>query len=228
MTKVISFCLWGNNPKYTVGAVKNAKLALDVYPDWKCWFYVPSADQPGAVSSSIERELLSYPNTMIVHMDQPGDWRGMFWRFYPACEGDTEHDVEAWISRDCDSRLNAREAAAVDNWLKGPSLVHVMRDHPYHNTQILGGMWGAKRNAIRDMAQLIEDWNQEDRWQTDQEFLKAVIHPRCRSMIQEHDEFFAHKSFPTPREDYEFVGAIFDANDNPVEEHVEILRRAIG
>jgi len=39
MKKVISFSLWGDNPTYNIGAIKNAKLALDYYPDFECWFW---------------------------------------------------------------------------------------------------------------------------------------------------------------------------------------------
>jgi len=223
MLNVIAFSLWGDDPKYTVGAIKNARLALDVYPDWQCWFYMPTVDQPNDVPNLVQQELLSIPNVKIIHVDEPGDWRGMFWRFRPAADP----LVDAFISRDCDSRLTRREAIAVDNWLRGPSLIHVMRDHPYHNTAILGGMWGAKRGALPDIAKLMVAWDQEDRWQTDQEFLANIIYPRCRSMIQEHDEFFANKAFPTKRVGYEFVGQIFDENDNTVQEHLNVLRNHI-
>ena len=40
MKKIISFCLWGNDPKYTVGALRNAELAKTIYPDWKTRFYI--------------------------------------------------------------------------------------------------------------------------------------------------------------------------------------------
>ena len=40
MKKIISFSLWGDNPKYTNGAIENADLALEVYPNWICRFYV--------------------------------------------------------------------------------------------------------------------------------------------------------------------------------------------
>ena len=34
MKKVISFSLWGDNPKYTIGAIKNAELIDTIYPGW--------------------------------------------------------------------------------------------------------------------------------------------------------------------------------------------------
>jgi len=33
MKKVISYSIWGDNPKYATGAIK-------IYPDWICRFYV--------------------------------------------------------------------------------------------------------------------------------------------------------------------------------------------
>ena len=66
---------------------------------------------------------------------------GDVWRFLPVLDP----GVEAVLSRDLDSRLTAREAAAVTQWLEETSLpFHVMRDHPMHGTEILGGMWGAR------------------------------------------------------------------------------------
>ena len=35
MVKVISFSLWGSEKKYTIGAIKNAELAKEVYPDFQ-------------------------------------------------------------------------------------------------------------------------------------------------------------------------------------------------
>lgn len=37
--KIIAFSLWGDNPKYTVGAIKNAKLTSEIYPGWISRFY---------------------------------------------------------------------------------------------------------------------------------------------------------------------------------------------
>ena len=54
--------------------------------------------------------------------------------------------VSLMVSRDLDSRLTGREAAAVTQWLTDPQQLpfHVMRDNPQHGTEILGGMWGAR------------------------------------------------------------------------------------
>ena len=38
--KLITFSLFGDNPLYCVGAVENARLAKEIYPDWVARFYV--------------------------------------------------------------------------------------------------------------------------------------------------------------------------------------------
>ena len=37
--RVLSFSLWGDNPKYTIGAIKNSELKEKFYPDWQMRVY---------------------------------------------------------------------------------------------------------------------------------------------------------------------------------------------
>jgi len=39
MKKIISYSLWGDNPMYTIGAIRNAELTPIVYPGWISRFY---------------------------------------------------------------------------------------------------------------------------------------------------------------------------------------------
>ena len=104
--KVIAFSLWGDNSKYTIGAVQNAKLAPQIYPGWICRFYVAND-----VPSDILQQLAAMPQVELIYMNEAGDWRGMLWRFYAA----DDSEVAIAIIRDTDSRLNLREQAAVDH-----------------------------------------------------------------------------------------------------------------
>ena len=203
MKKIISFCLWGNDPKYTVGALRNAELAKTIYPGWIPRFYIGSSTTP-----AVTKQLLK-AGAEVVNMPEEGDWRGMFWRFYPA----GEPDVDVMLSRDTDSRLSFREKAAIDAWLATDSPFHIMRDHPAHRTEILGGMWGARGGFLTEMKQLIDGYQKGDFWQVDQNFLRENIYPRVKNVAVVHDEFFERKPFPTPRVNYEFVGDVFDASD---------------
>lgn len=215
MKKIISFSLWGNNPKYTIGALYNAESIIDVYPGWIARFYIGSST-PSNVANKLEKL-----GSEVVHINEPGDWKGMFWRFYPA----GEEDVEVMLSRDTDSRLTFREKSAVDEWLASDKDFHIMRDHPAHNTAIMGGMWGARGNVLKDIKRMIDEYQKGDFWQVDQNFLREKIYPLVKDNAFVHDEFFEKKPFPTTRQNYEFVGDVFDENNVRHSEHWKALPR---
>lgn len=217
MKKVVSFSLWGNLAKYNVGAVKNAALCREVYPGWTPRFYVGTTVPPATL-----RELREL-GAEVIEKCEPGDWSGMFWRF----EAASDPEVGVMISRDCDSRLNPREAAAVAEWLKSQSQFHIMRDHPAHCAPILGGLWGAKAPLLHNLSALIGAYAKGDFWQVDQNFLRQVIFPRVRKTAMVHDEFFCGTRFPTPRLGHEFVGQVFDENEETSVEDQQSLALAL-
>ena len=147
-------------------------------------------------------------------MGVDGNWSSMFWRFYPA----SENNVDIMISRDCDSRLSIRERLAVEEWIKSDKGFHIMRDHPYHKTEILGGMWGVKKRVLPNMKSDIDEFLKGEYKNIDQEFLAKVIYPLIKDNSIEHDEFFNYSDskllFPSKRWNKEFVGDVFDENDN--------------
>lgn len=218
MKKIICYSLWGSDPKYTIGAIRNAEQIKEVYPGWIARFYCGTS-----VPEDIISKLLSL-GAQIKLMPEKGDWSGMFWRF----EAIAEPDVEVMLSRDTDSRLTKREALAVNHWLRTDKLFHVMRDHPEHNTEILGGMWGAKKPILQDITYLIKSYDKGDFWQVDQNFLREVVWPRVAYTTLTHDPFFAKIPFPSARKDYEFIGQVWDEHENTVEEHLNILKQALN
>jgi hypothetical protein len=216
--KLITFSLWGTDPKYLIGALRNAELAQEIYSDWTCRFYLGQS-----VPFPIVYELKKYANVQIVEKPALGDWKGMFWRFEPA----TETDVEVMISRDTDSRLSLREKAAVDEWLQSDKGFHIMRDHPWHKYPILGGMWGAKKGTLPDMQELISQFSQEDKYGTDYEFFAQAVMPKITNNVMIHDEFFEKNPFPIARNGLEFVGEVFNENEETVLEHTNALKEAL-
>ena len=214
--KIISFSLWGSNPKYLIGAIRNAELAKKIYPGWICRYYIGMSTFEKAIEtvSRLER----FPNVEIIKMSENGDWEGMLWRFYPI----SDTDVEVVISRDTDSRLSKRERRAVNQWLRSSKKFHIMRDHPYHNYKILGGMWGAKKGIVNDMKSLIDKFQGGNFYQVDQDFLAEIIFPKIENDVFIHDEFGDGKKFPSRRKDFEFVGEVYDEFDNR-EDHWKAL-----
>jgi hypothetical protein len=96
-------------------------------------------------------------------------------------------NVERFIVRDTDSRVNAREADAVKEWEESRMPFHVMRDNPSHTVKIMGGMWGAVSGSIPEFSILMKMWldelkpnpdNPRGRYHgTDQIFLERMIWP---------------------------------------------------
>ena len=159
-------------------------------------------------------------------MDVEGDWTGMFWRFY-ACE-----DSDIMLSRDTDSRLSNREKLAVDEWLESNKDFHIMRDHPYHKTEILGGMWGCRNGIMKkiQLSNMIEEWGHYERKGIDQDFLGSYVYPKVINQSFEHSEFNLRfggdiNNFPTDRIDYEFVGDVFDENNVRHPQYWEIIKK---
>lgn len=203
MKKIISFSLWGENPKYTIGAIKNADLASKIYPGWICKYYIGTS-----TPDKIIDELKARDNVEIVLMDHPGEWNSMFWRFLPI----TDFDTEIMLSRDCDSRISIREKICVDEFINSDKYLHAIIDHPFHNG-IMGGMWGAKSGILKNIAELINEWPKTNQWQTDQSFLNTIVEPLVHDKIFIHDSI-NFKNIPSKRINYEYIGETYGAEDD--------------
>lgn len=220
MKKIISFSLWGSDPNYTVGAVRNAELAPKIYPGWICRFYV----DPNSVPQGIVDVLRNFGCEIILM--GLGDYRATLWRFLPA----SDLDAEIMLSRDTDSRLTERDRIAVDEWLESGKGFHIIRDHPDHQYRILAGMWGCRCAILRDMLSLIEKEKLENWRQVDQDFLLRCVYPRVRDDCFVHDEF---NMFPGEevyrikhtRVDCEHIGEYIYANGGRSEAHCKSLKR---
>lgn len=211
--KVIAFSVWGTNPTYTIGAIKNARLAKELFPDWKCIFYCFNT-----VPFEIINELKSMDNCIVRLVNSDGDNRGMFDRFLPA----EEDDIEYYICRDTDSRLSPREKIAVNEWIASGKDFHIMRDHPYHATDIMGGMWGVKGQKLKGISRAIELFKANVDKGQDQLFLSKLVY----TLIQKqnisclvHDPFFEKIPFPleckrgVENNGVWFIGQVFDEYD---------------
>lgn len=222
MKKIISFSLWGQNPRYTIGALKNQELAKVIYPDWICRFYIGDNVPPDIMKK------LELSSEVVKMKGYECDWKSTFWRFLPA----GEPDVDVMISRDTDSRLSMREKIAVDEWLASKSAFHLMRDHIYHHHEIMAGMWGVKNGILKNISELITNYEAKSYKQSDQDFLKNVIYPKIKNNSIIHDELTnirfekkeIFKKFPTRRKNYEFVGDVFDENDKRLDVYTKALK----
>lgn len=217
--KVISFSLYGNNPKYTIGAIKNSELKDTFFPDWEMRVY-----HNDSVPSEILEELKGN-GVVLVNTGVDQGFCNAMWRFAPASE-----KVECFISRDCDSRLFERDAVAVQEWLDSGKCFHIIRDHPGgHAWEISAGMWGARGCFVEDIQSKIDQYIQTSSWvndrAVDQRFLQEIIYPRALESLFLHDEYFNYEGIGTPikrdrkLDNFAFIGEPFDENDNQLEDH---------
>jgi hypothetical protein len=222
--KVISFGLWGNKPIYCIGALRNAKLAKEFYPDFQCWFYIHKETFPEQYVKKLEL----FDNVKIIY--KTGNLlkiKPMMWRF----EAIDEVNVEIMLSRDVDTKILLREKLAVDEWLRSDKLLHIMRDHPWHKYPIQGGMFGVKKSNIT-WSDKIAAYSQVGTYNYDQPFLQNIIYPLYKDNCIIHASFNRLEGelcldFPILHEedDYRFVGEYVYEDESRNLNNIEELKR---
>lgn len=218
--RYISMSLYGNDTKYVDGAIENLKLQPTYFPGWKIRIYA----SPSYPTDLLEK-LKSY-GAEVVHPPPflvNETFYAMFWRFLIH----DDPNVDRWISRDSDSRLNARDYFAVEEWIESGKGSHTVRDHPNHYIFLNGGLWGSTKGSLfsngnSNMTNAIESFlgkcNKE--WGCDNWFLQEEIWPLMKNDQLGHDAFRCDKKpnsigFPTPRDkNGQFVGQVFSVPDN--------------
>lgn len=212
--KLISYSLWGNKPKYVIGAIKNANLAREFYPGWVCRFYCTN-DVPKNIIDELKK------TSQVILCDEPSNWKFATKRFLPM----SEQGIERVIFRDTDSRFSLRETSAVDDWIASGEVLHVMKDHPYHGGfPILAGMFGIMGGYVSNIEELLKKYTVQEQYHYDQIFLKNHIWSLFKNQSIIHDEFFNKKPFPIKRNNLEFVGEPFNEDDTPCDPtHRKIL-----
>ena len=139
---------------------------------------------------------------------------GRFWRFQALADP----TVEIFGSRDSDSFLSEREEAAVLAWLRSGEQFHVMRDGPFHTSQILAGLWGANNYINLTTAAAVRKSLFSVKPQLKKSFDQITLNSRVWPVIRERTAIFdsyncrdvktfGHcRPWPTQRQGYQFVG----------------------
>ena len=213
--KVISFSLFGSDPLYQVGAVENARICAALYPGWVLRFYVGDS-----IPASMCEEIAGFGIADLVAMrGHAEDWWSTFWRLRAL----RDDYLDAVMFRDCDSRPDERERAAVNEWLASGAEFHIMRDHPEHGMPILAGMWGCTRDGARRVRDRVpyqpgpvEHYQADQMWLRDAVYpvavSRAVIHASPESPRMDDDVRGDLRGWPTCRTPGRFVGQGFNAD----------------
>ncbi|CAG0901437.1 unnamed protein product [Cyprideis torosa] len=226
--KIVSFSFYGplkEERQYFAGIKKNAERVRSVYgSSWTMRVY----HNAGPMGKPLRElcDLWCFHDNLdfcdVRHIPEEGFFRKfeMVWRFLAM----TDSFVDVFLSRDLDSFISQREAAAVGEWMESNKTYHVMRDHKLHGVPILGGMWGAKltfhRPTIQKLGLAMINAADAKRHGEDQNLLARILWPAAKNDCVIHDSFHCEnkqlnpptvdlRPFPTCREDGElnFVGA---------------------
>jgi len=219
---VFTFCIYGSNPKYCEGLIRNLETIQTEYPDFHV---IISAGSD--VPESYITKYKSFPNVKLTQYKITGH-RLMCYRFFAI----DNSDVETMFVRDADSRIGHRDKWCMDRFLQDKThRIFTIRDHPEHGTQILGGQWGMKKIPGFSMKQLYGfflksfsgDLNQ---YQVDQTFLREFIYKPFKPKVV---AYVSHCAFPgedivpieVPKKDkFDFCGNVIDYDSTGKEYYV--------
>jgi len=134
--KVISMSLYGKDPRYTWGVIRNAQLIPVYLPEWTLRVYVAADTAPSelTVPPRIVHKLRLL-GAEIATVPAGNSMAPRNWRLLAA----SDQHLDYFLVRDADARLSEREAAAVRDWVSAAeknassyAVVHCIRDHPKH------------------------------------------------------------------------------------------------
>jgi len=237
--KVISMSLYGNDPRYTWGVLRNAQLVPVYVPDWTVRVYIAADPAPSelAVSPRIINKLRLL-GTEIVHIATGNGMAARNWRLQAA----NDQHIDYFLVRDADTRLSDREAAAIRDWLSvaekngsQSAIIHCIRDHPKHAEEaIVDGLWGGRPRALhqllrqQNITQLMDSVTSnvssssvkstDDVMRT---LLNQLLWPAVNNFSYCHDSVSpcdrwtpssSRRPFPLPRRGHEYIGQKFDAH----------------
>lgn len=189
---VIAFSLWGDNPRYLHGAIRNAAVVHDLFPGWSCRFYCADSTSPRLLAA-----LRGLDAQVVTCAGGQSAWSGLFWRFRVA----NDPEVDRFLVRDIDSVLGVRDYLAVREWLQGDRWFHLIRDSVAQPDLVLAGLWGGVAGVLPDLDALYRETLGQLGQRSDQDFLGLKVWPIIRQSCLIHDRFFrVFDAHPLPRD----------------------------
>jgi tetratricopeptide (TPR) repeat protein len=180
---VIAFSLWGANPRYLRGLLRNLLLIPELYPSWTARVYLDRSvpQEFRALAESLGAELCLQPDAVTLR-------ERLCWRFQVA----NDATVGRFLVRDTDSVVNQREARAVQQWIESDRWFHVMRDWWTHTDLVLAGMWGGVAGVLPDLMELLRSYTPAAREtpNVDQWFLRDCVWDSIRRSVLSHDRCY--------------------------------------
>lgn len=190
--KVFSFCLYGTESNYYTGLLENITIVREQFPDFEIYVYKGICDPSWELPSGVT----------IIETGREGGIN-MFHRLLPLTF------AEVGFTRDTDSRITDRDQWCIRQFLSSDRSYHVIRDHYYHKSKIMGGLFGWK-----NLLSIPIDTNREFTYGDDEAFLASNVYPLIRDQLLVHTNCrafageCAQRIVVSPKDSADFIGNV--------------------
>lgn len=189
--KVFSFCLYGTEPNYYTGLLENIKLIREFFPEFEIFVYRGVCDPTWVLPEGVTVIETHCEGTM-----------NTIYRYRPL------QTAEVGFVRDTDSRITERDRWAIRDFLECPQSYHMIRDHIWHKSRLMAGMFGWKKPIafeIKTPADLS--------YGCDEVFLASTVYPLIASDLLVHTNLYAFpgehsRRLPEMKDPTDFVGNV--------------------
>ena len=213
--KAFSFCLYGSAPYYYTGLLENIRIIQEFFPDFSIYVYRGQCDPSWILPESV----------IVIDTGKAGPINMLF--RYKACS-----EADIGFIRDADSRITERDRWCIEDFLSSPFSYHVIRDHIWHKSRIMGGLFG-----WREKIRIEFDENHPSGYGYDESVLSQTLYPTIRHQLLVHTNINGYIGENTRRigiphnNAQDFIGNVYET-DTPkfnysvdIAEHVKVLQR---
>ena len=196
--KVFSFCIYGIENNYYNGLIENIQIIKQYFPDFKIYIYKGICDPSWTFDESCK----------IIETNRSGAIN-MLYRYLPVTFADIG------FVRDADSRITKRDRWCIKEFLNSSKKYHIIRDHFYHKSPIMGGIFGWKQPIKFPI-----DVEKDVGYAYDMAYIEKHLYPFVKSDTIVHSNIYGYHGehvelIMIPHEDkYDFVGNVI-WNGNP-------------
>jgi len=195
--KVFSFCLYGTDSNYYTGLLENIQIIKEYYPDYEIFVYKGICPEEWKISG-----------VNVIYTQREGAIN-MLYRYLPLGFADVG------FVRDVDSRITERDRWCIDEFIKSNYSYHVIRDHVWHKSKIMGGLFGWKTPVDIEL-----DLSATANYGHDEAIIADKLYPKITGQTLVHTNISAFHGEHSERitldrkDAYDFVGNVI-WNGNP-------------
>lgn len=189
---VFAFCIYGTERNYYTGLLENIQIIKQHFPEFEIYIYKGICDPSWVFDESCK----------IIETNRSGAINMLF-RYLPVTFAETG------FIRDADSRITERDRWCINEFLKSSKKYHIIRDHFYHKSPIMGGIFGWKCPINFPL-----DLSSDVGYAHDMAYVEKHLYPRIKSEALIHTNIYGYigehvELIEIPQHDkYDFIGNV--------------------